>query len=51
MCCKASRENFNEDALSRNPVDVSLVCAVAVDSDPSLLLDVAALQEEQKDPE
>ena len=48
---KAGRENSNADALSRNPVNVSLVCAVAADSDQSLPPDVAALHEEQKDPE
>lgn len=49
---KAGRENSNADALSRNPVDVSVVNAVSADSDQSLLPDVTALQEEQKkDPE
>ena len=49
---KAGQENSNADALSRNPVDTSSVCAVSADSDQSLLPDVAVLKEEQKkDPE
>ena len=45
---KAGRENLNADALSRNPVHVSVVSAVSADCDQSLLPDVTAIQEEQK---
>ena len=49
---KAGRENSNADALSRNPIDASVVSAVSADSDQSLLPDVTALRDEQKkDPE
>lgn len=49
---KAGRENSNADALSRNPIDASLVCSVSSDSNRPLLPDVADLKEEQKkDPE
>ena len=49
---RAGRQNSNADALSRNPVDASLVCALSAVSDQSLFPDMVALQEEQrKDPE
>ena len=45
---KAGRENSNADALSRNPVDVSSVCAVSTEEEESLLPDLGDLQAEQK---
>ena len=49
---KAGRENSNEEALCRNPIDASVVSAVSADSDQSLFPDVTSLLDEQKnDPE
>ena len=45
---RAGRENSNTDALSCNPVDVSLICALSAASDQPLFPDMAALKEEQK---
>ena len=45
---KAGRENSNEEALCRNPIDASVVSTVSADSDQSLFPDVTARLDKQK---